>query len=166
MTDLFHRLNIHYRSIDTLGERVDIGWRAWTSCAPKARTGHWQRLRFWLQQGFFWLAVWRFFGKQHVLIQVDDHYLTATGARVFANAEGCITITLMQRTSIIRHCLRYALWHRRNPLHITLKGREVNISHLSKPSVEMPKTLRHCPAALLDNDSALSLPLRITCQAS
>lgn len=159
MTDLFHRLQINHASGEIPGERVDIGWRAWASRAPKMQSS---RLRFYLATMRFWLAVWRFFGSQRVLIQVDDHYLTATSACISANDDGSIRISLMQRTDIVAHYLRYALWRRPSPLHLTLTGNEVRISHSSANRIEMPVELSHCPEALLDGDSALSLPLYIT----
>ena len=159
MTDLFHRLQINHASGDIPGERIDIGWRAWASRAPKLQTG---RLRFYLENLQFWIAAWRFFGQQRVLIQVDNHYLTATSASITANDKGSISVTLTQRTSIFGHFFRYGLWHLKSPLHSTLTGNDVRVSFSSVTSAELPKKLRHCPEALLDGDSALNLPLHIT----
>lgn len=159
MTDLFHRLQINHASGDIPGERVDIGWRAWASRAPKKQTG---RLRFYVENLQFWLAVWRYFGLQRVLIQVDDHYLTATSASITANDEGSISVTFMQRTTILGHFFRYGLWRLKSPLHSTLTGNDVRISFSPTTPAELPTKLSHCPEALLDGDSALSLPLHIT----
>ena len=159
MTDLFHRLQINHTSGEIPGERVDIGWRAWASRAPKVHAG---RLRFYAENLQFWLTAWRFFGQQRVLIQVDDHYLTATSASITANDEGSINVTLMQRTTIFGHFFRYGLWRLKSPLHSTLTGNDVRISFSSATTAELPAKLSHCPEALLDGDSALSLPLHIT----
>lgn len=159
MNDLFHRLQIHHASGETPGERVDIGWLAWTSRAPKMHAGH---LRFYLEKLQFWLTAWRFFGRQRLLIQVDNHYLTATSASITANDEGSISVTFMQRTTILRHFLRYDLWRLKSPLHRLLKGNNVRISFSSATTAELPARLSHCPDALLDGDSGLSLPLLIT----
>ena len=159
MTDLFHRLQINHASGEIPGERVDIGWRAWASRAPIKKVGS---LRFYVENLQFWLAVWRFFGQQRVLIQVDNHYLTATSASITANDQGSISVTLMQRTTILGHFFRYVLWRRKSPLHSTRMGNDVRISFSSSIPTELPKKLSHCPEALLDGDSALSLPLHIT----
>ena len=134
MTDLFHRLQINHASGEIPGERVDIGWRAWASRAPIKKVGS---LRF-------------------------NHYLTATSASITANDQGSISVTLMQRTTILGHFFRYVLWRRKSPLHSTLMGNDVRISFSSSIPTELPKKLSHCPEALLDGDSALSLPLHIT----
>ena len=159
MTDLFHRLQINHASGEIPGERVDIGWLAWVSRAPKKKAS---RLRFYLENLQFWLAVWRFFGQQRVLIQVDNHYLTATSASITANDEGSVSVAFMQRTTIFRHFFRFSLWRLKSPLHSTLMGNDVRISFSSTTPAKLPAKLSHCPEALLDGDSALSLPLHIT----
>lgn len=159
MSDLFHRLQIHHASGEMRGERMDIGWLAWASHAPKRQAG---RLHFVRERLQFWLAAWRFFGQQHLLIQVDNHYLTATSARICANEEGSVSVFFMQRTSIFRHFLRYGLWRLKSPFHSQLKGTHVHISFSSATAPERPNMLRHCPDALLDGDCAVNLPLHIT----
>lgn len=157
MSDLFHTLLITHAGGSTPGERVDIGWRAWASRAPQATAGRWLRLRF-------WLALWRFFGQQHYLVQVDDHHLLATSVRVLPDDDGRIRVTLMQRTSILGHCLRYALWQRRSPLQQTLIGQQVRIGPPPQRHVGLPLQLKHCPEALLDSRYALSLPVALSRQ--
>lgn len=154
MTDLFHRLTINHPHGDIPGARVDVGWRAWASRAPQARAGRWQR---WL----FWRALWRFFGQPRYLVQVDDRYLMATSVSISNDDDGRIRVTLMQRTGIIGHYLRFALWRRSNPLHLQFAGNAVRISQ-AQPSLTIPAALKHCPEALLDSEYALSLPLIIT----
>lgn len=158
MTDLFHPLLITHGGGTRLGERVDIGWRAWASRAPNAQLGRWHRLRF-------WHALWRFFGRQHYLVQVDDHHLLATSVRILASTDGGVSVTLMQRTSILRHCLRYVLWRRTSPLQQTLTGQMARIDQPPQRSIELPLALKHCPEVLVDGEQALSLPLRIMTNA-
>lgn len=150
MGDLFPSLWVSTSDGSFAAERVQVGWDAWQTVKPLAKSGIWSRWRFWhyCRQAF---------RHSVILLHIDDHYQAVRCLNIQRGDDGLIHVCIENYDS---RWARYWAMLRKRYQTQTLMGRSVTVSAMEH-ELKLVFAGKPLPAAVA-GQRAIALPFRVS----